>query len=85
MTKSTGMDTSVSDINWGGGSLVPPNRPPRERDLLTSELDMGGEFSTDGYYIATISGTADKRVIEQYIRNHGREKIFRSFDSLTLD
>ena len=46
---------------------------------------MGGEFSTDGYYIATISGTADKRVIEQYIRNHGREKIVRSFDTLTLD
>jgi len=33
-----------------------------------------GEFWTDGYYIATISGKGSKRVIEQYIRNQGREK-----------
>ena len=34
----------------------------------------GGEFWTDGYYIATISGKGNKRVIEQYIRNQGRDK-----------
>ena len=34
----------------------------------------GGEFWTDGYYIATISGRGSKAVIEQYIRNQGREK-----------
>lgn len=34
----------------------------------------GGEFWTDGYYIATISGRGSKVVIEQYIRNQGREK-----------
>src|SRR5579863_6843634 len=34
----------------------------------------GGEFWTDGYYIATISGRGSKKVIEQYIRNQGREK-----------
>lgn len=34
----------------------------------------GGEFWTDGYYIATISGKGNKFVIEQYIRNQGREK-----------
>ena len=33
----------------------------------------GGEFWTDGYYIATISGRGDKKVIENYIRNQGRE------------
>lgn len=32
----------------------------------------GGEFWTDGYYIATVSGKGDKKVIEQYIRNQGR-------------
>jgi len=34
----------------------------------------GGEFWTDGYYIATISGRGNKYVIEQYIKNQGREK-----------
>ena len=32
----------------------------------------GGEFWTDGYYIATISGRGDKKVIEEYIKNQGR-------------
>lgn len=34
----------------------------------------GGEFWTDGYYIATISGHGNRTVIENYIRNQGREK-----------
>ena len=34
----------------------------------------GGEFWTDGYYIATISGRGSKAVIEAYIKNQGREK-----------
>ncbi len=39
---------------------------------IKAEL-WGGEFWTDGYYIATISGRGDKKVIEKYIRNQGRE------------
>ena len=31
----------------------------------------GGEFWTDGYYIATISGKGNKAVIEKYIQNQG--------------
>jgi putative transposase len=34
----------------------------------------GGEFWTDGYYIATISGHGNKAVIENYIQNQGRAK-----------
>jgi len=34
----------------------------------------GGEFWTDGYYIATISGKGNKEVIEKYIKNQGRGK-----------
>ncbi len=34
----------------------------------------GGEFWTDGYYIATVSGKGDKKVIEKYIENQGRTK-----------
>ena len=32
----------------------------------------GGEFWTDGYYIATISGKGNKAVIEKYIKDQGR-------------
>ena len=42
--------------------------PPLKQDL------WGGEFWTDGYYIATISGHGNKAVIENYIRNQGRAK-----------
>ncbi len=34
----------------------------------------GGEFWSDGYYIGTVSGRGDKGVIENYIKNQGREK-----------
>ncbi len=34
----------------------------------------GGEFWTDGYYIATVSGRGSKKVIEQYIKAQGREQ-----------
>ena len=33
----------------------------------------GGEFWSDGYYIGTVSGRGDKGVIEDYIKNQGRE------------
>lgn len=32
----------------------------------------GGEFWTDGYYFATVSGRGDRKVIEKYIENQGR-------------
>lgn len=34
----------------------------------------GGEFWTDGYYIATVSGRGSRKVIENYIKKQGREK-----------
>ena len=34
----------------------------------------GGEFWTDGYYIATVSGRGNKKVIENYIKSQGREQ-----------
>lgn len=43
----------------------------------------GGEFWTDEYYIATVSGRADKNVIEGYIKDHDRQeqvKQLRLFD-----
>ena len=43
----------------------------------------GGEFWTDGYYIGTVSGRGDRRVIENYIKKQGRSediKQLRLFD-----
>ena len=37
----------------------------------------GGEFWTDGYYIATISGRGNRTIIENYIKNQGREQDIR--------
>ena len=34
----------------------------------------GGEFWTDGYYFATVSGRGDRKVIEKYIENQGRKE-----------
>lgn len=34
----------------------------------------GGEFWSDGYYFATVSGKGDKRIIEKYIEKQGRPK-----------
>jgi|SRR3989339_74827 len=31
----------------------------------------GGEFWTDGYYFATVSGRGDRRIIEKYIEKQG--------------
>jgi putative transposase len=43
----------------------------------------GGEFWTDGYYIGTVSGRGDRRIIESYIKKQGRQediKQLRLFD-----
>ena len=43
----------------------------KEYREIKKEL-WGGEFWTDGYYFATVSGKGDKRIIEKYIENQGR-------------
>lgn len=50
------------------GKKVFEEIPEVKKDL------WGGEFWTDGYYIATISGKGNKQVIEKYIQNQGRGK-----------
>ena len=44
----------------------------------------GGEFWTDGYYIATISGRGDKKVIENYIKEQGREQDIKQLRLFSL-
>ena len=45
----------------------------REFPEIKEEL-WGGEFWTNGYYIATVSGRGSKKVIENYIKSQGREQ-----------
>jgi putative transposase len=55
----------------------------KEMPMLKKEL-WGGEFWTDGYYISTVSGRGDRRIIEKYIVNQGRAddvKQLRLFDT----
>lgn len=44
----------------------------------------GGEFWTDGYYIATVSGRGNKKVIENYIINQGRQDDVRQLKLFNL-
>ena len=44
-----------------------------QRYSVIKEELWEGEFWTDGYYIGTVSGRGDRRIIENYIRKQGRE------------
>lgn len=44
----------------------------------------GGEFWTDGYYIGTVSGRGDRKVIEEYIKKQGREKDINQLELFDL-
>lgn len=44
----------------------------------------GSEFWTDGYYIATVSGRGNKKIIENYIINQGRQEDVRQLKLFDL-
>ena len=44
----------------------------------------GGEFWTDGYYIATISNKGNRETIAKYIRNQGREKDIKQLQLFSI-
>jgi len=44
----------------------------------------GGEFWTDGYFIGTVSGHGDRKVIEEYIKKQGREKDIKQLELFEL-
>ena len=45
----------------------------KQAPAVKKEL-WGGEFWTDGYYMATVSGKGSKAVIEKYIKNQGNKE-----------
>ena len=62
---------------YSGGQVVKLIKSQTARQVFQQAPEIkkqlwGGEFWTDGYYIATVSGKGDKKVIEQYIKNQGR-------------
>ena len=64
---------------YSGGEVIRLLKSITSRLLFKKFPDIkkqlwGGEFWSDGYYIGTVSGRGDKRVIENYIKNQGREE-----------
>jgi len=64
---------------YSGGQVIRTIKSITGRQIFTEAPKIkkelwGGEFWTDGYYIATISGRDNKEIIEKYIKNQGREK-----------
>lgn len=62
---------------YSGGQVVKLIKSQTSRQVFQQVPEVkkelwGGEFWTDGYYISTVSGKGDKKVIEQYIKNQGR-------------
>ncbi|UCG08771.1 MAG: IS200/IS605 family transposase [Desulfobacterales bacterium] len=45
----------------------------RRKPALKKEL-WGGEFWTDGYYVATVGERGDWDTVEKYVQNHGKPK-----------
>jgi putative transposase len=49
------------------------------RELFKKKPDLkrglwGGEFWTDGYYVATVGERADWGIVERYVKNQGKPK-----------
>ena len=64
---------------YSGGQVIRLIKSITSRNIFKEAPEVkkslwGGEFWTDGYYIATVSGRGDKKVIEEYIRKQGREE-----------
>ena len=64
---------------YSGGNVIRLIKSITSRDIFRRVPEVkkelwGGDFWTDGYYIATISGRGSKEIIEKYIRNQGREE-----------
>jgi len=63
---------------YGGGQIVRLYKSITARELfrrfpyLKTEL-WGGEFWSDGYYLATVGEKANWSIVEKYVRSQGRK------------
>ena len=64
---------------YSGGQVIRLIKSITVREIYRQVVEIkkelwGGEFWTDGYYFATVSGRGDRGVIEGYIEQQGREE-----------
>ena len=64
---------------YSGGQVVRLIKSIIGREIFQAYPEIkkdlwGGEFWSDGYYIATKSGRGDRKIIEEYIKNQGRKE-----------
>ncbi|MFH0913859.1 MAG: IS200/IS605 family transposase [Chloroflexota bacterium] len=62
---------------YSGGQVIRLIKSITAREVFKGVPEIkrelwGGEFWTDGYYFATVSGRGDRKVIEKYIEGQGR-------------
>ena len=62
---------------YSGGQVIKLIKSITAREIFKQLPEIkkelcGGEYWTDGYYFATVSGRGDKKVIEKYIEGQGR-------------
>jgi len=62
---------------YSGGQVIRLIKSITAREIFKEVPDIkkalwGGEFWTDGYYFATVSGRGDRKIIEKYIEGQGR-------------
>ena len=63
---------------YGGGQIVRLFKSITSRELFRQFPDLkkelwGGEFWSDGYYLATIGERGTLQTLEQYVRNQGQQ------------
>jgi len=64
---------------YSGGQVIRLTKSITSRLLFQKFPEIkrqlwGGEFWSNGYYIGTVSGRGNRNIIENYIKNQGREK-----------
>jgi putative transposase len=62
---------------YSGGQVIRLIKSITAREIFKEVPEIrnelwGGEFWTDGYYFATVSGKGDRGIIEKYIEKQGR-------------
>ncbi len=62
---------------YSGGQVIKVIKSITAKEIFREVPEIkrqlwGGEFWTDGYYFATVSGRGDREVIEKYIQKQGR-------------
>ena len=74
---------------YSGGQVVRLIKSITSKQIFSSFPEIkkelwGGEFWSDGYYIGTVSGRGDRKVIEKYIKNQCREEDIRQLKLFEL-